>query len=565
MKTLMNPYALSLLGSALISSILGIFVWRLRNRASTSAFPMLMFSLSWWSLTYGLEVASTDIATMRFWLRLEYFGIAASPVLWLLFAVQYAGKGPWLTRRNVAAIFAFPLLMAVLSGTNEFHNLFYSSIGVDRSGPLPFLDLTPGPAYGLFLAYTYLCLIGGTLLLLWVWLHSSNVYKRQAGIILLGAIVPFVVNILYLAGVRPFGHLDLTPFAFTVTGIIISFGLFQYKLFDMMPLAQDVLLENLRDGIVVVDAAGRIVEMNSIALKQFEMHGPPIGKSVEEALKKYPEITSMFRSDGYEHKEWGQDFKTNCFFDVRLSPILDKRRRRVGGLLVLRDITMEKKAEDELRKGKERLEWLLHSMPQAIIVIESKTRTIIDLNPMASVLIGLPPDVIVGKRCHEFVCIHGEGECPIIDGEETIFHKETELLTGEGRRIPVLKTCISLEVEGEEWLIETLSDISEIKRAELEQLEKEKLQAIVETTGAVCHEMNQPLMAVTANCELCLMDLGEEDPLHAKILTIHDQALRMADITRKLTGITNYRVKQYLDGRILDIESASAKKASRSF
>jgi nitrogen-specific signal transduction histidine kinase len=148
----------------------------------------------------------------------------------------------------------------------------------------------------------------------------------------------------------------------------------------------------------------------------------------------------------------------------------------------------------------------------------------------------------------------------LLDGKEAAYHEETELPAADGRHIPVLKTVITIGVEGKAWLIETMSDISEIKRAEAQQVERERLQAIVETAGAVCHEMNQPLMAVTANCELCLMDLREDDPVYGQVQTILEQAKRMAGITRKLTKITNYSVKQYLDGKILDIDSASDKR-----
>ena len=75
-----------------------------------------------------------------------------------------------------------------------------------------------------------------------------------------------------------------------------------------------------------------------------------------------------------------------------------------------------------------------------------------------------------------------------------MYRSEGVLVNGEGKKIPVLKTVLAIDVEGDEWLIESLSDISEFKRAETERLEKEKLQALVETAGAVCHEMNQPLM-----------------------------------------------------------------------
>jgi signal transduction histidine kinase len=94
----------------------------------------------------------------------------------------------------------------------------------------------------------------------------------------------------------------------------------------------------------------------------------------------------------------------------------------------------------------------------------------------------------------------------------------------------------------------------------MERVERERLQAIVETAGAVCHEMNQPLMAISGYGELCLMDLDPGHPARELIQKALNQAERMGQITRKLTHVTSYKTKEYLNGKILDIDSASTRE-----
>jgi response regulator RpfG family c-di-GMP phosphodiesterase len=88
-------------------------------------------------------------------------------------------------------------------------------------------------------------------------------------------------------------------------------------------------------------------------------------------------------------------------------------------------------------------------------------------------------------------------------------------------------------------------------------IEREKLQVIFEMTGAICHELSQPMQAISGNSELILMSLKKSDPLYRNIKTIKDQVDRMGSITRKLKKVTRYKTKDYINSKIIDIDHAS--------
>ena len=95
-------------------------------------------------------------------------------------------------------------------------------------------------------------------------------------------------------------------------------------------------------------------------------------------------------------------------------------------------------------------------------------------------------------------------------------------------------------------------------RSETERIYREKLQAVLETAGAICHEMNQPMMAISGHTELLMDTLDPSDPTCQKIGKIKSQVERMSAITQKLMGITRYETKDYVQGeRIVDIEKSS--------
>jgi len=88
-------------------------------------------------------------------------------------------------------------------------------------------------------------------------------------------------------------------------------------------------------------------------------------------------------------------------------------------------------------------------------------------------------------------------------------------------------------------------------------IEKEKLQGIIEMAGAVCHELNQPLQVVLGISELLMMDIQKNNPLYKKMELLKEQTERMGEITLKLAKITSYETKDYLEGKIVDIDKSS--------
>jgi PAS domain S-box-containing protein len=101
-----------------------------------------------------------------------------------------------------------------------------------------------------------------------------------------------------------------------------------------------------------------------------------------------------------------------------------------------------------------------------ILIIEPKTHTIIDANPIAEYLIGRTKDQLVGSVCHDFVCPAKCGECPITDLHKDIRNIERALINAKGEKIPILKTVAKAEVNRKEYLIESFIDIIDRKKAE---------------------------------------------------------------------------------------------------
>ena len=200
---------------------------------------------------------------------------------------------------------------------------------------------------------------------------------------------------------------------------------------------------------------------------------------------------------------------------------------------------------------------LFNALPIGIIIIDRNTRKIIDLNPQALVYFDMPLDSLVGKKCTSFICPALDGQCPILDHGLDLDRSEREIITGDGTILPVLKTVLETQLDGKPILIECIIDIRAQKRAEVEHLEREKLQVVLEMAGAICHEFNQPLQVISGYCELLKENQAFDLETQKAVNIISKEIEKMGTLTHSLSNITRYETKPYLKSKILDLKNCT--------
>jgi len=134
---------------------------------------------------------------------------------------------------------------------------------------------------------------------------------------------------------------------------------------------------------------------------------------------------------------------------------------------------------------------------------------------------------------------------------------ERENIHKDGTIVPVEVNVRIVSSEGKGIAMTFVRDISERKRMEEEKQRYEKLQGVLEMSGAICHELNQPLQIISGYSELLLTNISENNPIHGKLATIRRQIERMGSITNKLMMIKDYETQDYAGfSRIVDINKS---------
>lgn len=358
-----TPYILPVIIAAVISTALAVYVGRRRSAPGAVAFVVLTVAVAEWVLGYALELAGADLPTKIVWAKAQYLGIVTVPLAWLAFALYYTGRKSWLDRNWLVAapLALLPLITLLLVWTNDAHHLIWQRISLDTAGPFLALDVAYGPWFWIHSAYSYLMLLLGTIWLIARFLRSPNLYRHQAGVLLVGVLAPWAGNALYLSGLSPIPNLDLTPFAFVLSGLALAWGLYRFRLLQIVPVARRAVVDGMADGVLVLNQQNRIVDFNPAAERIFGFPAATaIGRSAEVVFADCPHLLERYRDVLEMHAEIALPVRSRQgaadpgqglgYYDLHISPLSDEDGQIIGRLVMLHDITARKQAEQAQRR-----------------------------------------------------------------------------------------------------------------------------------------------------------------------------------------------------------------------
>jgi PAS domain S-box-containing protein len=362
-----TPYLLPLTITTILSVGLAIFGWRRRSAPGAQPFVWLMVAVAEWSLAYALELSSITVEGKILWDAMEFLGIVVIPTAWLALVLQYSGREDWLSPATLTALAVEPVVMSLLVWTNSSHGWVwaYPSNPVPPGSPWIFHQ-EPQIGFWVHTIYSYLLLLLGTVIPVQAFFRSPRLYRGQVGTLLVGALVPWIANALPFIGLSPQPELDLTPFAFALTGLAAYWSLFRFRLLDIVPIAHHSIIASLDEGLIVLDAHDRIVEINPAAQEMTGAAFKGIGEMFVQTLSCWPAPPpARSLAQWYERcRDQGESLgeitlergeEDRCL-ELHAFPLHGRRGRLAGRLLTLRDITERKQAEANLLAQKQLFE-----------------------------------------------------------------------------------------------------------------------------------------------------------------------------------------------------------------
>lgn len=352
--------------TALLTAIAS--VWPHRHVPAARTLLLTGATVAGWLLFNIAEALSTTASAKLFWATLTYIFIATAPLAWLVFVLVYTNRTSWVRWERLAILTIIPAVTILLAFTNEAHGLIwrtYTFYEVPAPAFSPFrngflgMKVVHGPWYLVYAVFAYACLLISSLLMIHERLRSFTIYRRQFTWMVCAVLSPLVANFVYLSGTIPGLQKDYAPLAFALGTGIFTLNTRRFGLLDLKPIARNLLIDKMRDGMLVLDSVHRIVDLNPEAATIFGLDADRvIGRPVASVLgSEYDELTGHLNGTVEEQVELCLSSDAGKrFYELRVTPLTNSGGHLTGRLLILHDITLHKQHEEMLQLANQQLE-----------------------------------------------------------------------------------------------------------------------------------------------------------------------------------------------------------------
>ena len=311
---------------------------------------LLLVSMAIWSGSYSTRWMDLSLDAKISWFNVMYIGVLALPTLFLLFVLAFTHNDAWLTKRNLFLLAVQPVVSLLLQWTNEYHHLYFSSLRAIQEQGFTTIELLRGPGYYTNVVYSYIILAIGFLLLSRGALRSSPLYVNQYRLILIGSVLPWSGSFYSEFYFSAWKGLDLAPLLFGLTGIIFALAVFRTRFMDLIPVARSYLVENMCDGVLVLDERNRILDMNPAMEDLLENKvSSCVGRNASDVFVEWMEEIDFLEKAIETRVELRAGRDPSRYLDLSVTPLYDRDHSLNGRLMVFRDITKLKQVEKRLR------------------------------------------------------------------------------------------------------------------------------------------------------------------------------------------------------------------------
>lgn len=330
-----------------IGLVVMIFAYRSRSLPGVSAFLAVTGLALWWSICYCGELFTPIFSTKLIWSNLQFLSITLLPIAFLAMALRYTNRGRWLTRLRLVILLAVPLVTNVLLWTDNA--MLRSLSWLDTSGSYPVIGRVWGPWFWVHAAYSYVLLTLAVLVLIAAVRARPRLRDKRLTAVLIGTLIPVAGSLMETLVPSSSPVDDLTPALFTFSLLLLAWGLLRVRIFNLVPVARHALVETMRDGLLVLNTDGQVVDINESACRLIGLPKTQIlGQPLPECWDAWEQVATAHSAgaqrsqlrvmiDGHEHH-----------YEITSSP-LAQHGQVLAQMLVLSDVTDRVLLEDSLR------------------------------------------------------------------------------------------------------------------------------------------------------------------------------------------------------------------------
>lgn len=351
-------YLLPYLASLALSVGVLWYAWRHRHNVGGTTYVWCVAGQTLSIAGFILELTNPNLGVKIFWDKLEWVSETILVVSFFLFAVAFTGVQLPKPKLSIGFVAALPLLFIFLVFTDPLHHLIYPNPHFTTDYPFPDLSYSFTLPVYIYSIYFYLVTLGGIAILIAQIFHPQRIFASQILVLIIGFLIPVLFSVLAILNIQITPQRDATPITFAIGNLIVAWGLYRYRLFDVVPVARDTVIEHLQDPVVVLDLQDRIVDLNpaTLAILGTDAHHI-IGRPAVQVFHAWQNLFSKFSSPADLQTEISTEVNGVLrHYDIRVSLVRNRRGQVIGRTFTVIDMTERLELQRSLQTLNQKLE-----------------------------------------------------------------------------------------------------------------------------------------------------------------------------------------------------------------
>jgi diguanylate cyclase (GGDEF)-like protein/PAS domain S-box-containing protein len=381
-----------------IAMIFGFVSVRWWKTSGIVYYTLMMLVIGGWALFLGLEAAAVPISLKILSAKMQYISIAFIAAFWLLLVLRFTRQDEPFANWWIVALMIVPLLTIYVVVTENTHHWLWLSITPISSVNGASLEFTSSWWSIISAGYFYLEVFIGIFILIRRTLIPPKSEGSRSLLLLFGVIPPLLCNLIYQTGLFPINNLEiLLMIGVIISGIVYFWGINYFQSLEYSPLSRDVIIDNMSEGVIVLDRKDHIYNINLAALTMLGLNQKSAKrKTLNDIIAIWPGIADTFRISHDFDTEVRINGDAPKTLNIRTTNLKDHDGHSTGRMVVWRDITQYRKVESTLRDSEARFKALFQGAPDAIIITD-KNNQILLANNQAITLFGYSMEELAGN------------------------------------------------------------------------------------------------------------------------------------------------------------------------